>query len=240
MRPTITVFGGRAADPGLVSKVLIGICVVVFAAQWVQPALTGELAFAPFVGVSEPWRMLTAAFLHSPRNLLHIGFNMLALWMLGPYLEGLLGRARFLVLYLVSAIGGSAGVVLIAAAPTSLVSVTDVQNEYQSWFTAVVGASGAVFGLFGALLVLNRHLGRTTAGIGVTILLNAALGFIVPGIAWQAHVGGFVTGLACAGVIALLNKEHLRRYALVGLFGVLAVVVAAMAVKYSAVPPVLR
>lgn len=239
-RPAVTVFGGRAHDPGWASKVIIAVCVVLFLGQMVRPALTNELAFAPVVGWSEPWRMLTAAFLHSPSNYLHIAFNMLCLWQIGPYLEGLLGRTRFVVLYLVSAIGGSAGVVLIAAAPTSLVSVTAAQNDYQSWFTGVVGASGAVFGLFGALLVLNRHLGRTTAGIGITILLNAVLGFIVPGIAWQAHVGGFVTGLACAGVIALLNKEHLRRYALAGLVGVLAVVVAAMAVKYSAVPPVLR
>ena len=88
--------------------------------------------------------------------------------------------------------------------------------------------------------MLNRHLGRSTAGIGVIILINAVFGFICPGIAWQAHLGGFLTGLACAGVIALLNREHLRRYAVWGMVGVLVVVVAIMAVKYSTVPPLFR
>jgi membrane associated rhomboid family serine protease len=97
-----------------------------------------------------------------------------------------------------------------------------------------------VFGLFAALLVLNRHLGRSTAGIGVIILINAVFGFIYPGIAWQAHLGGFITGLACAGVIALLNKEGLRRYAILGMLGVLVVVVVIMAAKYATVPALLR
>lgn len=240
VRPTVTVFGGRAVNPGHASKAIIAICVVVFVGQLVRPALTNELAFAPVVGASEPWRILTAAFLHSPSNLLHIAFNMLCLWQIGPYLESLLGRTRFVVLYLVSAIGGSAGVVLLASAPPGVVSTALLDTTYASWFTAVVGASGAVFGLFGALLVLNRHLGRSTAGIGITILINAVFGFVVPGIAWQAHLGGFVTGVACAGLIALLNKEHLRRYALAGLLGVLVLVVAAMAVKYAGVPAFYR
>jgi len=160
-------------------------------------------------------------------------FNLLCLWQIGPYLEGLLGRLRFLVLYLVCAVGGSAGFLLLASPPTAA-------DPIGSWTTGMVGASGAVFGLFGALLVLNRHLGRSTAGIGVIILINAVFGFIYPGIAWQAHLGGFLTGLACAGVITLLNRENLRRYAVLGMVGVLLVVVAIMAVKYSTVPPLFR
>ncbi|WP_295699166.1 rhomboid family intramembrane serine protease [Lapillicoccus sp.] len=238
-RSTVTTFGGRASNPGVATKVLIGICVVVFVGQLVRPSLTTDLEFAPVVGWSEPWRVLTAAFLHSPGNFLHIAFNMLCLWQIGPYLEQLLGRARFVALYLISAIGGSAGVVLLAAAPPAFLTNAQV-DAYQSWFTGVVGASGAVFGLFGALLVLNRHLGRSTAGIGVTIVLNGVLGFVIPGIAWQAHLGGFLTGVACAGAVALLNTPQRRRYVWPALAGVLVVVVGLMVVKYAGVPVDLR
>jgi membrane associated rhomboid family serine protease len=198
------------------------------------------LAFSPATGASEPWRALTAAFLHSPSMVLHIAFNMLVLWQIGPYLEGLLGRLRFLVLYLVCAVGGSAGFLLLAQAPPAGMSPSVAVEAAPQWFTGVVGASGAVFGLFAALLVLNRHLGRSTAGIGVVLVINAAIGFLYPGIAWQAHLGGFVTGLACAGVITAMSKQHLRRYAVLGLVAVLVVVVALMAVKYSMVPAFYR
>lgn len=230
-----TIFGGAVNPRGaVVTYTIIGICVVVYVAELVSPAVFQTFAFSPSTGASEPWRALTAAFLHSPQMFLHIVFNMLVLWQIGPYLEGLLGRLRFLVLYLVCAVGGSAGFLLLASPPAVGEPFTG------AWFTGVVGASGAVFGLFAALLVLNRHLGRSTAGIGVLILVNAAIGFIYPGIAWQAHLGGFVTGLACAGVIAVLNKQHLRRYAVGGMLAVLVVVVALMAAKYATVPPLLR
>ncbi len=234
VRTPRTIFGGATNPRGaIVTYTIMAICVVVYIAELASPAVFQRFAFSPSTGASEPWRALTAAFLHSPQQLLHIVFNMLCLWQIGPYLEGLLGRLRFLVLYLVSAVGGSAGFLLLASPPTAADTVG-------SWYTGVVGASGAVFGLFAALLVLNRHLGRSTAGIGVIILINAVFGFIYPGIAWQAHLGGFITGLACAGVIALLNKERLRRYAVLGMLGVLVVVVAVMAAKYSSVPPLLR
>jgi len=230
---TRTVFGGAVNPRGaVVTYSIIGICVVVYVAELISPAVVRNFAFYPVVGAQEPWRALTAAFLHSPQMFLHIVFNMLVLWQIGPYLEGLLGRLRFLVMYLVCAVGGSAGFLLLASPPTAA-------DPIGSWYTAVVGASGAVFGLFGALLVLNRHLGRSTAGIGIMILINAAIGFFYPGIAWQAHLGGFVTGVACAGIVALLNKQHLRRYAVLGMLGVLVVVIAAMAAKYAMVPPLL-
>jgi membrane associated rhomboid family serine protease len=218
----------------------MGICVVLYLLELVSPSLFEALAFSPATGAREPWRALTAAFLHSPSMVLHIAFNMLVLWQIGPYLEVLLGRVRFLVLYLVCAVGGSAGFLLLAQAPPAGMSPSVAFDATPQWFTGVVGASGAVFGLFAALLVLNRHLGRSTAGIGVVLLINAAIGFIYPGIAWQAHLGGFLTGLACAGVITALNKQHLRRYAVLGLVGVFAVVVALMAAKYATVPEFYR
>ncbi len=235
VRSAQTVFGGRATNPGLATKVLIGVCVVIYLGQLARPGLTNQLAFRPVLGWSEPWRALTAAFLHSPSTPLHIAFNMLALWQIGPYLESLLGRVRFLLLYLVSAVGGSAGVVLLAGAPPEGATAAVINESYLGWYTPVVGASGAVFGLFAALLVLNRHLGRSTAGIGLIIGINGVFGFVFPGIAWQAHLGGFLTGLACAGAIALLSAPARRRLAVPALLGVLALAVAVTALKYGTV-----
>jgi len=233
------VLGGRAsADPGWASKVIIGICVVLFVLQtYVFPALTVDLSFVPSIAATEPWRFITSAFLHSPGSLLHIGFNMLCLWQIGPYLESLLGRARFLALYLVSAVGGSVGYLLLAAAPSAPGSVAPFWAG--SWDAQAVGASGAVFGLFGALLVLNRHLGRSTAGIGFTIVVNGVLGFVVPGIAWQAHLGGLLTGAACAGLFAWLRSSSRRRWQWPALAGVVVVLVVLTLVRYATVPSVL-
>lgn len=244
MPVTRTAFGGVATiSQGRVTYALIGICAVVYVAQLARPQLTNDLAFAPVVGWSEPWRVVTSAFAHSPQTFLHILFNMLCLWQIGPYLEALLGRLRFLLLYLICAVGGSAGVLLLATPPTAAVPQAVASSLYPAWFTAVVGASGAVFGLFGALLVLNRHLGRSTAGIGLVIVLNAAIGFIYQGIAWQAHLGGFVVGLACAAALTALSRkgrDQLRQYAVPVLLGILLVVVAVMVVKYSGVPAIYR
>lgn len=238
-RPTVTVFGGRAATPGVVTKSIVGICVVLYLAQLARPTLTNELAFGPVVGWSEPWRGLTAAFLHSPSTPLHIAFNMFALWQVGPYLEALLGRVRFVILYLVSALGGSVGVVLLAAAPTPGTNPSLATELFPAWFTPVVGASGAVFGLFAALLVLNRHLGRSVAGIGVVIVLNGVIGFAYPGIAWQAHLGGLVTGLACAALVTALPGGR-RRFVVPAMFGVLLLALALAAAKYATVAPFYR
>ena len=111
----------------------------------------------------------------------HVGLNMLALWMIGRSLEPLLGHGRFLTLYLLSALGGSVAVALL------------------SFTTPVVGASGAIFGLFGALIVIGRHIGANIAGIAIILGVNLVIGFI-PGfnVSWQAHVGGLVVGALVA------------------------------------------
>jgi membrane associated rhomboid family serine protease len=110
-------------------------------------------------------------------SFIHVALNMLALLLIGRSLEPLLGRWRFITLYVLSTIGGSAAVALLAPA------------------IPVVGASGAIFGLFGALIVIGRHLGANIAGIAVVLGINLVIGFI-PGfnVSWQAHVGGLVTG----------------------------------------------
>ena len=150
---------------------IIGICLAVFVAQYVSPAVQSQIAFVPAVAQSEPWRFLTSAFAHG--GITHIAFNMYALWITGNYLEPMMGRARFLALYLVSAVGGSVGFLM-------LVPVFS-QGGGSDWGTPVLGASGAVFGLFAALLVLNRHLGRQTGPILGMLAINAVLGFTLLG-----------------------------------------------------------
>lgn len=207
------VFGGIArGGTTTVTYTLIGICVVMFLLQLVIPGLTRAFTYAPVYtagagGVipAEPWRMLTAAFLHSQGSFLHIAFNMYALYVMGKVLEPVMGRARFLALYLISAFGGSVGVLLLSGNPLQ----------------GVVGASGAVFGLFGALFIVQRKRGGDIRQIVVLIAINAVLGFVVPGIAWQAHVGGLITGAACAAVIAYAPRGPRQdRFQWLGLGGV--------------------
>jgi membrane associated rhomboid family serine protease len=233
VRTPRTVFGGRS--PGarpVVTQSIIGLCVVVYAFQWFGIGgqdVTGDLAVIPENAFSQPYRFLTSAFLHSPSLLLHIVMNMYALWMLGPYLENLLGRARFAALYLLSAIGGSVGYFVI---------VPPSADYGSSWQVGAVGASGAIFGLFSALVVVNRRLGRNISGIVGIILINAVIG-LVPGfnIAWQAHLGGLVTGALAAAVLAWRSGIAGRgRMQAAGLVAVLAFLVAATIAKALVVP----
>jgi membrane associated rhomboid family serine protease len=93
-----------------------------------------------------------------------------------------------------------------------------------------------VFGLFGAFLVLNRHLGRSSAGMYATILINAVIGFVVPGIAWQAHLGGILTGAAAAYVIARTSARERRRLQWPGLALLVVLLVVLALAKYAIVP----
>ena len=102
-----------------------------------------------------------------------------------------------------------------------------------------MGASGAVFGLFGALLVLNRKLGRSSAGMYATVLINAVIGFVVPGIAWQAHLGGFLTGAAVAAVIAVTSSRDKRRWQWPGIAVVAVLLLLATLAKYAIAPDIL-
>ena len=232
VRSTRTVFGGNVTDTPVVSYAVIGLCALVYVAQVVRPGLTGDIAFVPFLGEREPWRFLTAAFAHG--NVTHILFNMLALWMVGAQdLERLLGAARYAAVYLVSALGGSVCYLLMSFPPQTAQEAQD-----SLWLQGAVGASGAVFGLFGALLVLNRHLGRSSAGMYVTIGLNAVIGFVVPNVAWQAHLGGLITGAAVAAVIAATRTKERQALQWPGIALVLVVLVALAVAKYALTPAI--
>jgi membrane associated rhomboid family serine protease len=226
-----TQFGGKVSAEGrpVVTLTIIAICVVVWLAQKASPSFSDALAFWPPAARSQPWRFLTAAFEHDTAAglPLHILFNMYALWVLGQYIEPMLGRFRFAALYLVSAIGGSVGYLLMTSPRL------DPASGAVFW-TATVGASGAVFGLFGALIVFNRHLGRSSRPLYILLAINAVIGF-VPGIAWQAHVGGFLTGAAVGAIITVTAPPNRRRLQLPALVALLVLLVGAASVKYALV-----
>jgi membrane associated rhomboid family serine protease len=228
MRAPRTQFGAKVASDGrpLVTMTIIGLCAAIWVLQRVSPTLSAALEFWPPAARSEPWRFLTSAFEHAPGQVLHILFNMYALWILGSYLEPMLGRLRFAALYLICAIGGSVGYLWLTS--------PQLDQASGSYFWApVVGASGAVFGLFGALLVLNRHLGRSSGPIIGVIVINAVIGFAVPGIAWQAHLGGLVTGIVLALVITATAPQNRRKLQVPAMVAVLVLLAVAAAGKYA-------
>jgi membrane associated rhomboid family serine protease len=212
--------GGRP----VVTITIIALCLVSYVLQlsmgWED--WTSRLAFAPVLGDLEPWRFVTAAFVHST-SFFHIALNMYALWIVGPYLENLLGRARFICLYLLSAIGGQVAVVLLAD-PTG-----------PSWFTATVGASGAVFGLFGAIFVVMRRMGQEARGMLVIIGLNLVVGFVVPNISWQGHLGGLVTGTVLGAAYSFAPRERRALVSVSATVVVATVLVGATLLRYSQV-----
>ena len=225
-----TVFGGSADSVAVngrpvVTLTIIGICVVSWLLQLVTSgAWTQALWFWPWGGAIEPWRFLTASFLHSTSPL-HILFNMYALWITGQFLEPLLGRLRFGVLCLLAAVGGSVGVLLLAGDPATSAA----------WQTPVVGASGMVFGLFGAMLPVMRRLGRSMGQVLVLLAINGAIGFFVPNISWQAHLGGLVTGALVATAYAYAPKDRRTAVAWVVPLAGIALLVALAMWRYASV-----
>jgi membrane associated rhomboid family serine protease len=232
-----TAYGGlRPTDASLTSGVLIAINVAVWFAVTVtggnSSRLVDLLALRPNglcvaggaafdVGRAECvdngtwlpgfvdgayWQVVTAGFTHV--TILHIGFNMLALWIIGPQLELALGRARFLALYLLSLLAGSA-VVLWAG----------------SEFQATLGASGAIYGLFAALLVLALKVGGDVRQLLVLIGINVFLTFALPNISWQGHLGGFLGGLVIAAALVYAPRRHRTRFQ-VGALALVSVLIA--------------
>jgi membrane associated rhomboid family serine protease len=180
----VTAFRSTSTQP-VVTYSLIGVTAFFFILQSVPgigSSVTQALQYAgaytqPGLGAPlEPWRMITAVFMHG--SVLHLLFNMYALFIFGQGLEHTLGRARYLALYLLAGLGGSVAVDLIS-----------------SPFQGVVGASGAIFGLMGAYFIIQRHLGGTNVQLLVLVGINLVIGFIPGvGISWQAHLGGLAAG----------------------------------------------
>ncbi|WP_329088328.1 MULTISPECIES: rhomboid family intramembrane serine protease [unclassified Streptosporangium] len=210
VRRAQSVFGGGVIAKPYVTWTLLGVNVVMFLAQMASDGrVTAELAMWVFgVAVdSDYYRLITSAFLH--RDYVHIGLNMWALFMVGPYLEQAFGHVRFLALYFLGALGGSV---------------------LGYWFDPInafsLGASGAIFGLFGAIFVVSRRLHLDLRPIIVLLVINLVITFI-PGlnISWTAHVGGLITGVIVSAVLAYGPKANRAIFQGILLLGVLAILV---------------
>ncbi|MFF7330465.1 rhomboid family intramembrane serine protease [Streptomyces sp. NPDC008150] len=199
-RPRTIAGGTVAADPRLLTKILIGINIAVFILVQVrgqalvdQIALLGQaqLPSGSVAGVAqgEWYRLLTSMFTH--QAVAHIAFNMLSLWWVGAPLEAALGRLRYLSLYLVSGLAGSALAYLLAA-----------QN------VETVGASGAIFGLFGATAVLMHRLRLDLRPVIAMLVINLVITFAWAGISWQAHIGGLVAGVVTGYAMVHAPRRH--------------------------------
>ena len=219
-----TALASRSSGKPVVTYALLAVTSFIGLLQLIPgmgQAITGQLLFAagylyPDLSLMafEPWRLLTAVFVHG--GFLHLALNMLALWMLGQSLEPMLGRVRFLALYLISGLGGSVAVALLAPE------------------TATVGASGAIFGLMAALLIIGRHIGANVTGILVILGINFVVGFVFSqNIAWQAHLGGAIVGALVAFILTRTRRREQRTLQIVLLA---AVVVALILIVALLVP----
>jgi membrane associated rhomboid family serine protease len=160
------------------------------------------------------WRLITAAFLHA--NIVHLGFNMLALWWIGAPVEQYLGRSRYIGLYLAAGLAGSAGALLQTQGVT-------------------VGASGAIFGILGAMLILEWQATGRLGGQAMTlIVINLAFSFSFSGISWGGHVGGLIGGILATLAFARWGRGHVAydRLGLGGVLGLVLISLASVAIAY--------
>jgi len=171
--------------------------------------------FGPVVADGEWWRLLTAAFLHY--GLVHLGMNMLVLWILGQGVEEYFGHARYALLYFVSGLAGSAGALLLT--PDAV----------------TVGASGAIYGVFGAILVLERQGTYVFGGSVIPLLvINFAFTLFIPGISKGGHIGGFVGGALAILVLSRFGQKKVvyAREDLLGYAGLVAIGIVSVALAY--------
>jgi membrane associated rhomboid family serine protease len=213
------------ATAGWVAKMLIGANVGVYLLQLAQGApisanrgsiFENGALYGPLVADGEWWRLLTAAFLHY--GPLHLAMNMLVLYLFGPALEGVLGSVRFLLLYLAAGLAGSAGALLLSS-PTAV----------------TVGASGAIYGLFGAILLLERQGTYVFGGSVLPLLvLNLAITFLVPGVSIGGHLGGLAGGALAIFVLSRFGQRRVgyASHDVLGYVGLIAVGVLSVAIAY--------
>lgn len=220
-RSARSYFRVAGTDTPVVTLSIIALTIFVFLLQLIPwLGVTDALAYAPaYSGMAipgyapvpfEPWRMITSVFTHSEGSIFHILFNMYTLWVFGQILESMLGRARFLTLYLAAGLAGSVGVMFLATPETF-----------------VVGASGAIFGLLGAFLIIQRKLGGNTTSLMILVGINLVVGFL-PGlnVAWQAHLGGLIAGVLLGLVFVQTRHVNQRRTQLAWTVAIVAVLVA--------------
>lgn len=209
-RHVTTVVGASPITRPVVTYSLIGVNVALYALQTVVPngAVTSNWSMWP-AGIAyygEWWRLVSGAFLHG--SIMHILFNMYVLYALGPTLERILGHVRYLVLYLVAALGGAVASYLFTFV-----------------CTPSVGASGAIFGLMGALVVAGRRLRFDITQVLVLLAINLVIGFISPNVDWRAHIGGMVVGALVAAVFVWAPHGRRLMWQSIGVSGIVVVLV---------------
>lgn len=181
------------------TAIIIYSCIIVWVLEMVlrfvipgaYSTLIEYTAFVPVAALQTPWTWFTSMFVHEP-NITHIFFNMVCLWSLGAELERFFGKWKFFGLYLLAGLGGDVASIIWC-------------RLTRDWFMASYGASGAIMGLIGALLVAQWRLGESMKGTLIWIAITLAMPLIVPNIAWQAHVGGLIVGTALAALLGVRN-----------------------------------
>jgi membrane associated rhomboid family serine protease len=218
-------FGGRYVSGAIVTWTLVAINVICYLAELVSQTVVNDGVmvgrYGPAIGVADGqwYRLISNTFLHEPGlsgiGPAHIIFNMWALIVVGPSLERLLGRVRFLTVYLVSGLAGS--VLYYLLAPPAI---------------PALGASGAIFGLFGAWFVVARRLRLDSRAIVFLIVINLVISFAFgSAIAWQAHVGGLVAGAALTAAYAYAPRQGRQLTQLAATVVIVAVLVGAVIVR---------
>ncbi|MCX6398711.1 MAG: rhomboid family intramembrane serine protease [Propionibacteriales bacterium] len=237
VRQATAAYGGkRSSNPALTSIVLIVLNAAIWVAVTIDASSKGILGdflalrarglchvgdsfflgtqaacdgtWVPGVSNGAYWELVSSMFTHEAP--LHLGFNMLALWVLGPQLEMVLGRVRFLAVYLLAGLAGSVAVYWLSA-------------EY----TGTVGASGAIFGLMGALVVIGLKVGGQVQGLLMWIGINVVLTFTLPNVSWQGHFGGLIGGAVITAVIVFAPRPRRTQLQVVGLTAVGIILVLA-------------
>lgn len=253
-RQNRAMYGGeRSADPRLTAYVLIGINAVVWLAvvatggrasdliarlalvpkgtceslssSGYYPTAAGEQlctlgtqgdgSWVPGVADGAVWQLITSQFTHI--EIWHIAGNMLALWMLGPQLEAVLGRTRFLALYLLSGLAGSVAVLWLSSSNG-----------------LTLGASGAIYGLFGAFAVIAHKVKGDLRSIATVLAVNLFITFAIPNISWQGHLGGFAGGVLIAAILVYAPRKRRGVVQALGLSGFLLLLVALVALRIAA------
>jgi membrane associated rhomboid family serine protease len=211
--PGVALASGSAP----VTRILIAVNVAIYLLTVAQgrgfnapggQVFTKTILYGPFVAHGDWWRLVTAMFLHA--SILHIAFNMYALWVIGTPVEQYLGRARYIGLYFVSGLAGSAGALV------------------QAPHTPTLGASGAIFGILGAMLIIEWQVTGRLAGNAMTwIVINLVISFAIPNISWGGHVGGLIGGILITLAYAGWRERGRAAYGHLGLGGVLGLLVVA-------------
>ncbi|WP_306233539.1 rhomboid family intramembrane serine protease [Agrococcus beijingensis] len=206
-------------QPAPVTIALVAVTALIGVLQILPGSLSGQLLYFLGYSFSEPWRFVTYALVHATP--LHFAFNMLILWMIGPSIEQRIGRLPFLAAYIVSAVGAAVAV---------------------AWFTpatAVVGASGAIYGLFGMAIGMQRMLGRVQPSLLIIVGINLVITFTFGGISWPAHVGGLAIGLGLGFGIGAVHQrmrgDQTTKAAWLVIGGVALVVAALFAARIATI-----